>query len=387
MRDAWVAVENGTIIGIGRAETMPEALRWSGIGTADPLLRDVAVIPGLVNAHVHLELSWMRGRIPAGNSMPSWASSLMALRRSEEVDSAAAIAAAIDEARVSGTALVGDVANTSATLAPLDRSALSAMVFRELIGFNVDDPEPVIAAAADELGRARSTGRVRATLVPHAPYSVSPGLLAALGNRAPDTPLSIHLAESAAEREFLQNGAGPWRDLLESVAAWNPAWTSPGCAPVEYLDRLGMITSRLVVVHGVHLEAAEIARLADARATIVTCPRSNQWTGAGAPPVEAFYLSGARVAIGTDSLASVDTLSLFDEMAAVRRLAPGIPAGRILRSATLDGAIALGFGAALGSIETGKRAELLAVRVPAGLDDVEEYLVGGVRTEDVRWMC
>jgi aminodeoxyfutalosine deaminase len=386
MRDAWVAIENGTIVGIGRAETLPDALRGSGIDTADPVLREVALIPGLVNAHVHLELSWMRGRVAAGESMPAWASALMALRRSADVDPAAAVQAALDEARASGTALIGDVANTTVTLDPLRHSALSAVVFRELIGFRVEEPEPVIEAALAELGVRSAADRVRPTLVPHAPYSVSPALLAALGNRAPETPMSIHLAESGAERQFLQDGSGPWRSVLEAVGAWNPAWTAPGCGPVAYLDRLGLITSRLLAVHGVHLTGAEIARLAEVRATIVTCPRSNQWTGAGLPPIDEFYLSGARVAIGTDSLASVDTLSLFDEMAAVRRIAPGVPAGRILRSATLDGAIALGFGATLGSIEPGKRAELLAVRIPAGLEDVEEYLVGGVRTEDVRWL-
>jgi cytosine/adenosine deaminase-related metal-dependent hydrolase len=120
----------------------------------------------------------------------------------------------------------------------------------------------------------------------------------------------------------------------------------------------------------------------------VTCPRSNEWTGAGRPPIEAFYSSGARVAIGTDSLASVATLSVFDEMAAVRRIAPSVPAARILQSATLDGAAALGFDD-LGAISPGRRAELLAVQLPHTLStaaDVEQYLVSGVPPEGVSWL-
>jgi 5-methylthioadenosine/S-adenosylhomocysteine deaminase len=93
-----------------------------------------------------------------------------------------------------------------------------------------------------------------------------------------------------------------------------------------------------------------------------------------------------RVAVGTDSLASVDDLNVFGELAAMRRLAPGIAAARLLRSATLDGASALGFGSELGSIEPGKRAELLAVRVPGEVEDVEEYLVSGIEADDIRWL-
>ncbi len=104
------------------------------------------------------------------------------------------------------------------------------------------------------------------------------------------------------------------------------------------------------------------------------------------PPIRRFYASGVRVAIGTDSLASVADLNLFSEMAEVRRLAPDVPARRILTSATLDGATALGFASDLGSISVGKRAELLAVRVPAGVEDVEEYLVGGIQPSDIAWL-
>jgi cytosine/adenosine deaminase-related metal-dependent hydrolase len=155
---------------------------------------------------------------------------------------------------------------------------------------------------------------------------VSPALLQGIAAHDASAPLSIHLGESLAELTFLENGSGPWRDVLESVGAWNPDWQPPQCGPVEYLERLGLLGPRLVAVHGVQLSGAEIDRLAGAGATIVTCPRSNAWTGAGTPPIDAFYASGGRVALGTDSLASTGSLSLFDEMAAVRRLAPGVPA-------------------------------------------------------------
>ncbi len=139
-------------------------------------------------------------------------------------------------------------------------------------------------------------------------------------------------------------------------------------------------------MHGVQFTDDELRQLASCGATVVTCPRSNRWTGAGVPPIGRFYASGVRVAIGTDSLASVADLNLFSEMAEVRRLAPDVPARQILKSATLDGAIALGFGSELGSISAGKRAELLAVRVPAGVEDVEEYLVGGIQPADIAWL-
>jgi cytosine/adenosine deaminase-related metal-dependent hydrolase len=386
IQDGWIAVSDGLIVGVGPGDALPDALRGRPADTHDTTLSGVAILPGLVNAHAHLELSWMRGRIPPGDSMPSWAASLIALRRREAVDPVPAIEEALADMRADGTALVGDVANTDATFGPLSRSPLSAVVLHELIGFRVADAAVPIAAAQARVNEAPRSARVRAALVPHAPYSVSPALLQGIAAHDASAPLSIHLGESLAELTFLENGSGPWRDVLESVGAWNPDWQPPQCGPVEYLDRLGLLGPRLVAVHGVQLSGAEIDRLAGAGATIVTCPRSNAWTGAGTPPIDAFYASGGRVALGTDSLASTGSLSLFDEMAAVRRLAPGVPAGRILRSATLDGATALGFGADLGSLEAGKRAELLAVRVPEGLADVEEYLVGGVKTADITWV-
>jgi cytosine/adenosine deaminase-related metal-dependent hydrolase len=328
----------------------------------------------------------MRGQVAPSTSMPAWAASLIALRVGVFPDPPEPIVSAIAEARASGTCLVGDITNTFATYDPLVDSELSAVLFRELLGFAAPDPEGMIAAVSAQIADLTPIAWLRPSIVPHAPYSVSPALLGAIARCSAGKPVSIHAGESAQELEFLRDGTGEWRTLLERLGVWNPSWTPPACGPVEYLDRLGMVNRELLAVHGVHFTDAELARLAAAGATVVACPRSNRWTGAGAPPIDRFYASGVRVAIGTDSLASVEDLNLFAEMAEVRRLAPGVPAARILESATLAGAEALGFASELGSLEPGKRAQLLAVRLPADVTDVEQYLVSGIAPGDVRWL-
>ncbi len=332
----------------------------------------------------------MRGSIPPGDSMPAWASRLIAMRSAEGRDRPGPAADAVREARAAGTALVGDVTNTLSAYDVLANSDLSAAIFRELIGFRPGDAERILAAAASEIDAVLPLSWLRTSLVPHAPYSVSPALFQAIARAAGDRPVSVHLGESAEEMQFLREGSGPWRDLLGRLGAWHDGWTPPGCGPVEYLDRLGVVSARLLAVHATQLERHEIDRLAAAGATIVTCPRSNQWTGAGTPPIADFFASGVRVAVGTDSLASVEDLNVFGEIAALRRLAPGVPAARLLESATAHGAAALGFGSELGTIEAGKRAELIAVEIPRRVGDdlgnVEEYLTGGVEPPAITWL-
>jgi aminodeoxyfutalosine deaminase len=383
IRSGFVCTNAGRIVSVS-ADATDVANLPGPVETVD--LGDVAVLPGLVNAHTHLELSWMRNRIPPADCMPDWASRLVALRREHGSDPPAPIADAIRESRAAGTALVGDVTNTGAALDLLSASRLGGAVFYELLGFNAPSPQQLVEAAQSTLDRLPPHAGWRRSIVPHAPFSVSPALFAAIRNAAGDLPVSVHLGESREEMEFLRDGTGAWRELLARIGAWNDEWRPPGCGPVEYLDRLGLVHERLLAVHGTQLPTPELARLAAARATLVACPRSNRWTGAGTPPIERFYESGVRVAVGTDSLASVENLSVFAELAYMRTLAPRVPAARLLESATLAGAAALGFAGEFGTIEAGKRAELIAVRVPPGVDDVEEYLLSGLQPDVITWL-
>jgi cytosine/adenosine deaminase-related metal-dependent hydrolase len=232
---------------------------------------------------------------------------------------------------------------------------------------------------------------VRITLAPHAPYSVSPALFTAIRasvNEKAPALTSVHLGESVQEVQFLRDGTGPFRALLERLGVWTDTWTPPGASPVSYLDALGFLDARTLVVHGVQFDGADLQRLRAIGATLVSCPRSNVWVGVGSPPLDSFYDAGVIVALGTDSLASVADLSMFNELAEARRIAPRVPARRLLESATLVGARALGFQSEFGSLEVGKRAAIVTVTLPSQLvGDVEEYLVGGVDPGAIHWFA
>lgn len=384
IRHGWVAVDNGRIAGVGDGPSPAGETHDFG---------DVALMPGLVNAHTHLELSYLRDQVPPADAFIAWIRGVMAARRqrpdphgSEIIDG---VRAGIDEAVRCGTVLVGDISNTLVTIDPLRESPLEGVVFYELIRFNAPDPVGLVQQACEMIDRMGTGGGIQASLAAHAPYSVSPLVFRAIReaiDRRPSVPASVHVAEAREEIEFIASGEGAWRAFLQEVGSWDPAWVPPATTPVAYLDQTGFLDERVLAVHGVQMTAADLARLAARGSTLVTCPRSNQHTGAGAPPIEDFYGSGVRVAVGTDSLASTPDLNLFAELAAMRTLAPSVPASALIASATIQGARALGLAAEYGTLEPGKRGRVLAVRVPPAVADVEEYLVSGIDPGQLFWL-
>jgi cytosine/adenosine deaminase-related metal-dependent hydrolase len=399
----WVAVEDGRIVGVGGpADPFPDtgdSPRQSGDSPRNERdspntqrdLGAVVLMPGLVNAHTHLELSWLRGRVPPSSSFIGWITQLFALRRRpENPDDPAVLSAALDaatEARESGTVAVGDISNSLASVGPMAEAGLHGLIFHELLGFAERDGSPVDRSMS---ARQQASSRgARVSIAPHAPYSTSPELFRAIraAVNASALPItSVHLGESPEEVEMLAHGTGPWPGMLRVVGVWRDDWNVPHCGPVEYLDGLGILDARTLVVHGVQFDDRALARLASIGATVVTCPRSNQWVGVGVPPVERFYRSGVSVAVGTDSLASVGDLNLFSELKTMRWLAPSVPARELLRSATLVGARGLGLESDLGALAPGRLATMIAVELPEPLGDVEEYLVSGIDAQQVQWI-
>jgi aminodeoxyfutalosine deaminase len=390
IRNGWVAVDRGRIVAVGRRGPADESAEAS---FEDVDLGDVALMPGLVNAHTHLELSYMHDEVPPSADFVTWIRNVVQLRRQRPDPNAPeimrAVERAIEQSAAAGTAVVGDISNTLVTFEPLARSPLAGVVFHEILRFNAPDPQAVVEQACRQIEALVPTERVRASLAAHAPYSVAPLVFRAIRramDRAPFSPCSVHLSESVEEVEFIRSGTGAWRAFLEDAGAWSPSWVAPGGSPVEYLDANGFLAENVLVVHGVQMTDPDLARLASHGTTLVTCPRSNGHTGAGAPPLAEFYASGVRVAVGTDSLASSPDLNVFAELATMRALAPSVPAAALLESATRHGAKALGFESEYGTIEAGKRARLLTVALTPGVSDVEEYLVTGISPDQLRWI-
>jgi cytosine/adenosine deaminase-related metal-dependent hydrolase len=385
IRGGWVAVDAGRIVAAGGPGD-PAPLAG---GPAVVECGAVALMPGLVNAHTHLELSWLRGRVPPASSFTRWVLRLMFERRARSHDPEPAVRDAIVEAEAAGTIALADIANTLVSAQPLAESGLSAVIFHELLGFAQRDAAACLAEARRRLAACPAAARLAYRLAPHAPYSTSPELLRAVAEAASDAQpprTSVHVAESREEIELLGAGTGPWRAVLTTLGAWRPDWSPPGTRPVAYLAGLGVLGPGSLAVHGVHLAESELAWLAEHDVTLVTCPRSNVWVGAGAPPVDRFAASGVRVAVGTDSLASAPDLNLFAELQALRAMAPAVPARTLIGWATRGGAEALGLGGELGTLAPGRRARFLAVDVPADVADVEEYLVSGVTPQAIRWI-
>ncbi len=383
LADAWVETDGTRVTAVGTGP-VAEAVD----------LGHVAILPALVNAHTHLELSHLAGRVPPAASLPDWVRALLVerdLRGGDEAAIAAAGRAAIATMRRAGIGLVGDVSNTLATVPWLVEAGLAAEVFYELIGFRVADPDGLVREARHRVEALppRPDDRVRVALAPHAPYSVSRALFAALRadlDAAPARRSMVHLAESLDEIELLATGTGRWRAVLEDFGMWRDDWVPPAVSPVAYLSDLGFLDSRVAAVHGTQCNGPDLDRLRALDVSVVVCPRSNQHVGAGSPPLEALYAMDVPVAFGTDSLASAPTLSVFDELAEACTIAPQVPAGRLLDSATRGGARALGRDDELGTIEPGRLARLIVVRVPPATDDVEQYLVSAVAPDAVAWL-
>lgn len=382
--NSWITVESGRIKAIGKSNDYLH----SGID-----LGSVAVIPGLVNAHTHLELSHLRGRVPRAKHFIEWVRSLILNRNKfhdqNNLNIEQAVIKGIKEAKESGTALVGDISNTLLTVKLMQEASLGGVVFHELLGFDTTEVKPFIREAREKIDALPVFSNIRVSLAPHAPYSVSPEMFREIRrdlDAHPDVVTSVHLGESAEELELVAFGTGAWRKELEILGVWTDSWKAVGETPVEYLVNLGFLDQQVLVVHGVHFREFDLSQLARLGVSVVTCPRSNQYVGVGSPPLESFYKAGLNVAIGTDSLASASDLNIFSELFEARQIAPSVSARALLQSATVNGARALGFGKDYGSIELGKRASLITVNIPANEQDVEEHLLSGIQPSDVNWI-
>lgn len=314
---------------------------------------DVCIVPGLVDAHCHLQIAPL-GRAP--RTFVPWVGAVMAARRDDSL--AAERQRTRDHAFTllqEGVTAVGDIDSTGHALAALATTPLTGRVHRELTGFHLDAPA---AARLVRERTARGTASLRTGLSPHAPYSVSAALFAAA--RRSDRHLAIHCAETPEEQQFLRTGRGPFAELLASLGRLPAGHRPPGCGAVQWLERCGVLSRRTALIHCQELERGDAARIAAAGATIVVCPGTIAWFGRTPPPVPRWLAAGIPVALGTDSHASTRALSFANELRLAARWWPELGTWQRFAMATSAGAAALGMRG-LGRLQRGGRADFVVL--------------------------
>jgi cytosine/adenosine deaminase-related metal-dependent hydrolase len=358
----WIRVEHGMITAVGKGSP-PATCRDLG---------DCIVLPGLVNAHTHLEFSALGAPFDVAGGLPEWIGRVVAWRRAREAgaDPARAvrnaIATGLAESVAAGVTTIGDIA-TSVAAYDHPPTGPRLRVFREGLGLVPATIETAARTVARDLDRLARAG-IAAGISPHAPYTVAAPLgrrlLAPAQDRGHSLPVAMHLAESEAEEELLTRGTGPFRDLLESLGAWDAARPPRLLPTAEWISRLARGT-RGIVVHATHLgrDPDALARLARHRhrLCVAICPRTTRAMSAVLPPLALLRAAGVRVCLGTDGRGSNPDLSILAECRTLVDAGLASPT-EALAMATLHGVWALGFDRRCGAISAGRAADLVILR-------------------------
>ena len=338
-----------------------------------------AILPGFVNAHCHLELSGLRGKLPQNAPMPRW---LLALIRNRPNASQQrqAVADGVTELLSTGTTTVGDISYNNAAAGVLAALPIRAMAFAEVTGIG----PLAVGAMARLLERLKDPPQgplLRTGISPHAPYSTAPSVYrrAVRLARRRGWPITTHLAETPGERDFLLHGGGGLLEVLAALGLTGSSLPAPGCGSIELARRLGLLEADCILAHVNYIADAELAMLAAGRASVAYCPRSSEFFGRSGHRYAEMLSAGVNVAIGTDSLASNWSLDMLAEMRAIRRQG-GLDDASILRMATINGAAALGLAGQVGSLEAPKRADWTAVRIGPTQDPLWAMLEDGLVT-------
>lgn len=337
----------------------PGELVWDARGRLQSLRRtrgpvaDVCVLPGLVNAHAHLQLSPLAA---APRAFLPWVDAVMAQRAASTAQhERARLRASIEATWRGGATAVGDIDSSGLALPAMAQAGFAGRSYRELTGFHLG---PAAARALLRERRQPALGAIAVGWSPHAPYSVSPALFqAAAGDRR---HLAVHCAELPEEQQFLRTGKGPFAELLQRLGRLPADFVPPGVGAVRWLERLGLLRPGTLLVHGQELERGDVPRIAGSGASLVVCPGTIAFFGRTPPPVPRWLAAGIPVALGTDSQASNDGLSMQRELQRAAAYWPDLSPRQLLAMATRHGARGLG-RPGLGRLVRGGRADFLVL--------------------------
>jgi cytosine/adenosine deaminase-related metal-dependent hydrolase len=323
---------------------------------------DGILTPGFVNAHCHLELSHMKGMIPAHTGLQEFVKQIVSLRQIDPEAIQDAIVAAENEMLANGIVAVGDISNTLDTLALKAKHNLAYYTFVELY-----DLDP--SRAADKLNaglenqKAFEQNCVRASLVPHAPYSVTNNLWKLLSEHFGAHTISMHNQETPDENEFFISKTGSFLGMYERTKVSLDFFEATGLSSLQSVLPIFKNAATSILVHNSFTNANDIATVKKQMPNTFwcLCPNANQYIEQTMPPIELLRSGGANIIVGTDSYASNWSLNILDELKTIQKHNPQIPLDEMLGWATLNGARALQMDKHLGSFETGKKPGVVLI--------------------------
>jgi cytosine/adenosine deaminase-related metal-dependent hydrolase len=380
-----VAVQDALIVAVGPAHEVTS--RFPDARVID--FGNSVILPGLVNAHSHLELTVMRGFLEREeHDFFAWLKKLTLARIAMTAEDffVSAMCGAVEAARA-GVTCLGDSSSLAAeSIKALREMGLRGIVYQESFGPDPKLARENVSKLGDQLAElsALETGHVRAGVSPHAPYTVSPPQLEMIARLALDKklPLMMHAAESEAEKSFMLDGTGAFAEGLRKRGI---AWHAPGISTIQHLAQHGVLETKPLLAHCITVDDHDIELIKEQGAGVAHCPKSNAKLGHGRAPFAKFVTADLKVGIGSDSVASNNSCDLLEE-ARFATLVSHIPsfrgwlppasnpvaAAQALFAATLGGARALGLENQIGALADGMQADLIAV----GLDGAQQQPVG-----------
>jgi cytosine/adenosine deaminase-related metal-dependent hydrolase len=360
-RDAEIAIEGERITAI-RKQGSDRTVADSDVTDLGP----AALLPGFVNAHTHLELSLARSQVKPQPRFTDWLREVIsATQKWTSDDFDASLREGLKHSVEAGTTVLGDIGQGAQDLRAYSRSGMRVRLFHEAIGFDPKTADQIFESMSARIGKHPSGEQLLVGIAPHTPYTVSDRLLRMCARLAHKNgwPVCIHLAETEAELEFLHAGTG---EILEFRKDFGlpPEWTPPATSPVRYLERLGFFEKPVTLIHCNYVSEEDFDVIANSDSSVVFCPRSHNYFGHREHPFPKMLDAGITVALGTDSLISSPTLSIFDEMKFIRAEFPETDPAVILRMATTNGLKTLGLPPDTGTLQPGSYADIVGVALP-----------------------
>lgn len=368
-----IEIKNKRIVNVGKfKELFKEAVFAKTVDFGETV-----VIPALVNAHTHLELSGLRSKIsPSSGDFISWVRNVIKLKQEMSlVEIRESAKLTLYHFWKEGIGIIGDVGNTAITLDLLYNSPFYGYFFQEIISFKG-------GYNLKEIQLKAPFSNFKITYSAHAPYSVSPLLLQAIKsyNKRRNKLFCIHCAESHEEIKFLKNGEGPLLELLKERGQWDENFVPPGVSPIKYLNHLKLLDEDTLLIHVIHIDEEDLKILKKTRPKICVCLRSNLFIGVGIPKIRKLLLAGLDVCMGTDSFASNNNLSIWEEMKTIYTYS-NISPEEILKMATFNGAKILGFDK-MGAILPGYYPNLLVIEIKDNLNEKSEEVLRSLVTAE-----